>query len=341
MENLTDKELQDYYTLFCEITDSYNPEEKIWEEEDLMVFRDSMYFVNVWRRLLIVLYILMSKKGIVPEISYASDEVLAYTNKYDEKRRVHENRLFYVTDDSYSKIYTFLLEMYGWEQPVDYTWGYYQNCKDLEKNEKLCAYVHQVFRDLFDEDVDSLIYESEISYSDLWEEIPPDLEKFFEEYGEISVNEICTLPEEQQDRLEEIFHDFVISRHIDGMVEMYGEAYCMTAFHNPKLDKVHSIKASLGDGSLEPAAQEQMESEYVNIETLAWNLVKSFYYSPIIENLILEGGKRIFTCVYPFRTSDYYHYDYMDMFVLAQPYMIFAIPMIDRAMDAFINKWGK
>ena len=345
MENtLTKKELEDYLALFCKITDSFDVEKNLWDENDsLMAFRDTIVHVNLWRRLLIITYILMSHKGIVPEMHYFPNEEIAFSQKYNPHFKVHENRQLYCTDESYTKIFVTLLESYGWEQPVDYTWGIYQEHKVLEKNERLKNYVREVLAGMYDIPYNEIIYEMDLSYKELWEECPPELEKFFSDNGDVTLDELENLSEEQLKRLDTIFKNYAMSCYYDNLVETYADAFCMMAFHNPKLDVVNNIRKEMTENSAgEPSVEySQMCADYDRISTLVSYIVGGFYYMPIEENVRIEEQKYIYTRVYSFKTTDFRQYDCMDLFVLAQPCMIFAIPLLDIQMDEFIQKWKK
>lgn len=347
MENtLTKKELEDYLALFCKITDSFDVEHHLWDESDsLMALKEPVVQVNVWRRLLVITYILMSKKGIVPEVPYHSDEALAYTKDYDPNAKVYKDRLFYREDNSYTRIFENMLRSYGWEQPEDYTWGLYQRRADLEKNARLDCYVREVLTDLYDLTDEELTYNMELSYGDLWEECPPELEEFFSDNGNITLDEVKELPEEQQKRLDTIFKNYVRSVYTDSIVDAYADAYCMMAFHNPKLDIVNNIYGQMTEDSTaaenHSTEYSQMCTDYKRISKLVSYIVDGFYFMPVIVDMKTEGQKYIYTRVFMFKTNDYRYYDWVDPFVLAQPCMIFAIPLLDIQMDEFIQKWGK
>lgn len=340
------QQFEDYLALFDKITDNFEMEENIWSPAEVnMAPTDLIVHVNVWRRLIIITYILMSKKGIVPEIPYGSKETLAYTLDYIPKSKVQGDRLFYGYDPSYTRIFDNMLSSYGWEQPKDYTWGIYQCYSDLEENERLRLYIRSILVDIYDQSETEMLYNMDTTYEDLWLASPPELEEFINDNNGICLDDVKNCSEEQQARLHTIYVNYVRSCFELSLEEAYSHTFCTIALHNPKLDIVHGIYKETIDKYVMAAdfadRHFQMRADYNEITSLANSVVNGFYFVPTISDVKIEGEKYIYTSVYSYKSVDERYFDELDPFVLAQPSMIFAIILLDIRMDEFIQKWGK
>lgn len=296
---------------------------------------------NLFRRTLVIMYILLQKKGIMPEISFGKKQPIGFFNKYLPDRKIFSDRLLFCDDLSYTSIYTTLFKHYGWDFPQKYTYDYHTPYECLEERE----WIRKKMLSCIDENYGypEVVYEvlNNLDMQALEKE-PVLFDKLRKKYDEpnlfktsgIDDLEKNLLSEEDYDAVSEELLKIAASYYQKDLLYMYSSQFSIYAYHNAKLDMVHKIRKQKGG-----SASEELCSDYEHI--LGW-VNKIFECIPLdleCRDTIQEGALYNYITIFKFPSHDMIHADNLDIYVVAEPKLMFLLSIINNMMDSFIEKW--
>ena len=296
---------------------------------------------NLFRRTLVIMYILLQKKGIMPKVSFGKKQPIGFFNKYLPDRKIFSDRLLFCDDLSYTSIYTTLFRHYGWDFPQKYTYDYHTPFECLEEHEwirkKMLSCIEENFG--FPEDVYEVLADLDIQ---ALEEEPVLFDKLRKKYDEPMLFKESSIGDLEENLLSDADYVAVCNELLEtaavyyqkDLLYIYSSKFSIYAYHNAKLDLVHKIREQKG-----ALASEELCSDYEHI--LGW-VNKIFECIPLdLEgtDIIQEGGTYNYIAIFKFPSYDMLHSDSLDIYVIAEPRLMFLLPIINDMMDSFIVKW--
>ena len=350
MNTQKSKELKKYLSIMDRVSDNFDIEYHLWDDEGISLEpKEPVKMFNMFRRTVMIFYDLLAKQGLLPEMQIKKAEHMAFENqKYVASAKVYADRLLPRCYDAYTEMYENILRSYGWEIPEEYIWNGLQDYEMLAPDSTIYEWLSELLTELYGDgsvEIDAWVWDYDPNNLNGWKFIDDLREKYQNPLlftqDAIYEEEFDILTKDEKAELLEKIREMVEADYKLYLMDSYGSSFNIMAFHNEKLDKVHKIANMTSE--LGTVKNEKdlvvLDKEHLEILHMVKYVTDSISLLPIKIDTKIEGSQYIYIRAYQYQTNDMVHYDEVEPFMLAQPSMFVAIPILDEMMNNFISKW--